>query len=35
LKRAFDKLGIKPNIHKIKDYKSAAETVIREDISFS
>ena len=33
VKRAFDKLGIKPNIHKIKDYKSAAETVIREDMS--
>lgn len=33
VKKAFDKLGIKPNIHKIKDYKSAAETVIREDMS--
>ena len=33
VKRAFDKLGIKPNIHKIKDYKSAAETFIREDMS--
>lgn len=33
VKRAFDKLGIKPNIHTIKDYKSAAETVIREDMS--
>jgi len=33
VKGAFDKLGIKPNIHKIKDYKSAAETVIREDMS--
>jgi len=26
VKRAFDKLGIEPNIHKIKEYKSAAET---------
>ena len=33
VKRAFDKLGIKPNIHTIKDYKSAAETIIREDMS--
>jgi protease-4 len=33
VKKALDKLGIKPNLHKIKDYKSAAEMVIREDMS--
>jgi len=33
VKNALEKLGIKPNIHKIKDYKSAAEMVIREDMS--
>jgi protease-4 len=33
VKNMLDKLGIKPNIHKIKDYKSAAEMVIREDMS--
>ncbi len=33
VKRALEKLGIKPNLHKIKDYKSAAELVIREDMS--
>ena len=33
VKRSLEKLGIKPNIHKIKDYKSAAELVIREDMS--
>lgn len=30
---ALEKLGIHPNIHKIKDYKSAAELVTREDMS--
>ena len=29
----LDKLGIKPQIHKIKDYKSAAEMVLRKDMS--
>ncbi|MCK4547082.1 MAG: signal peptide peptidase SppA [Candidatus Eisenbacteria sp.] len=29
----LDKLGIKPNLHKIKDYKSAAEVILREDLS--
>jgi protease-4 len=33
VKRMLDKLGINPNIHKIKDYKSAAEMVTREDMS--
>lgn len=33
VKKALDKLGIKPNIHKIKDYKSAAELVTRESTS--
>ena len=33
VKKALDKLGIKPNMHKIKDYKSAAELVMREDMS--
>jgi protease-4 len=33
VKSMLDKLGINPNIHKIKDYKSAAEMVIREDMS--
>ena len=33
VKNALDKLGIKPNVHKIKDYKSAAELVIRADSS--
>ncbi len=33
VRRALDKLGIKPNLHKIKDYKSAAEVVMREDFS--
>jgi protease-4 len=31
--QALKKLGIRPNIHKIKDYKSAAELVLREDMS--
>ena len=33
VKRALDKIGIKPDIHKIKDYKSAAELVLREHSS--
>ena len=33
VKKALEKLGIKPNIHKIKDFKSAAELVTREDMS--
>ncbi|MFH1754254.1 MAG: signal peptide peptidase SppA [Candidatus Latescibacterota bacterium] len=33
VKNMLDKLGINPNIHKIKDYKSAAEMVTREDMS--
>lgn len=33
VKQALEKLGIKPNLHKIKDYKSAAELVTREDMS--
>ena len=33
VKNALDKLGIKPNLHKIKDYKAAAELVLREDMS--
>jgi len=33
LRGALDKLGIKPNLHKIKDYKSAAEMVLRKDMS--
>ncbi len=33
LKGTLDKLGIKPNLHKIKDYKSAAEMIMREDMS--
>lgn len=33
IKGTLDKLGIKPNIHKIKDYKSAAEMVTRKDMS--
>jgi protease-4 len=32
-KGTLDKLGIKPNLHKIKDYKSAAELVTRSDMS--
>ena len=31
--QALKKLGIRPNIHQIKDYKSAAELVTREDMS--
>lgn len=33
VKGTLDKLGIKPNLSKIKDYKSAAEMVTREDMS--
>ncbi len=33
VKKALEKLGIKPNIHKIRDFKSAAELVTREDMS--
>jgi len=33
VKKTLDKLGINPNIHKIKEYKSAAEIVTREDMS--
>jgi len=33
VRRTLEKLGIEPNIHKIKDYKSAAEVVTREDLS--
>ena len=33
VKGALDKLGIKPDIHKIKDYKSAAELVLNEHSS--
>ena len=33
VKNALDKLGIRPNVHKIKDYKAAAELVIRADSS--
>lgn len=29
----LEKLGIRPNLHKIKDYKSAAEVVTRRDMS--
>jgi protease-4 len=32
-KGTLEKLGIKPNLHKIKDYKSAAELVTRSDMS--
>jgi protease-4 len=33
VKRALDKLGIRPNLHKLREYKSAAELVTREDMS--
>ncbi len=33
VKGTLEKLGIKPNLHQIKDYKSAAELVIRADMS--
>lgn len=32
-KGTLEKLGIKPNLHKIKDYKSAAELLTRSDMS--
>ena len=32
-KGTLEKLGIKPNLHRIKDYKSAAELVTRSDMS--
>lgn len=33
VKGMLEKLHIKPNLHRIKDYKSAAEMIIREDMS--
>ncbi len=33
IKRSLEKLGIKPQMHKIKDYKSAAEMIMRESMS--
>jgi protease-4 len=33
VKRALEKLAIKPDIHKIERYKTAAELVLREDMS--
>ncbi len=33
VRQALNKLGIKADIHKIKDYKSAAELVTRDDLS--
>ena len=33
VKGALDKIGINPNLHKIKDYKSAAELVTRDSSS--
>lgn len=33
VKNTLEKLRIKPNLHRIKDYKSAAEMIIREDMS--
>ncbi len=33
LRGALEKLGIKPNLHKIKDYKAAAELIMRDDMS--
>jgi protease-4 len=33
VKGTLEKLGIKPNLHRIKDYKSAAELITREDMS--
>jgi protease-4 len=32
-KKTMEKLGIRPNIHQIREYKSAAELVTREDLS--
>ncbi|MBD3161844.1 MAG: hypothetical protein GF346_06175 [Candidatus Eisenbacteria bacterium] len=33
VKEALDKLGVRPNLHRIEDYKSAAEIVTREEMS--
>ena len=33
IKGTLDKLGIKPNLHRIKDYKGAAELITRSDMS--
>lgn len=33
IKRTLEKIGVTPNMHRIKDYKSAAEMVMREDMS--
>ncbi len=33
VKRTLDKIGVRPNLHRIKDYKSAAEIALREDMS--
>ena len=33
VKQAMEKLGIKPEIHKIKDYKAAAELITRDSMS--
>lgn len=33
VKGLLEKLGVRPNVHKIKDYKSAAEMVTRKDMS--
>ncbi len=33
IKDLLDKLGVNPNIHKIKDYKAAAEMILRTDMS--
>ncbi len=33
VKGTLEKLGIKPNVHRIKDYKSAAEMITRDDMS--
>jgi len=32
-KRTLERIGVRPNLHRIKDYKSAAEIVLREDMS--
>jgi protease IV len=33
VKRTLDKIGVRPNLHRIKEYKSAAEIAMREDMS--
>lgn len=33
VKRALEKLGIRPNVHQIKEYKAAAEMLTRADMS--